>query len=60
MVKLVCQRAFERLQAKHSGVRFDCYIDDITITAEGSEALVLELLVAALKDLAKVVEQELH
>ena len=41
-------------------MRFDCYIDDITITAEGSEAVVLASLAAALKDLVNVVEQELH
>ena len=52
MVKLVCLECFERLQKKkHPDVRVDAYIDDITLTAEGSEAVVLEKLTLALRDL---------
>ena len=51
MVKLVCLECFDRLQTKHPGVKVDAYIDDIALTAEGSEADVLGKLIPALRDL---------
>ena len=59
MVKLVCLECFERLQKKHPDVRVDAYIDDITLTAEGSEAVVLEKLTLALRDLVLLIGKEL-
>ena len=59
MVKLSCLDAFEKLQKRHANVKVDVYIDDITFTSEGSEAVVLERLVSALKDLIDVVQDEL-
>ena len=46
-VKIACFDVFTRLQHRHPNVRFDAYIDDITITAEGSEADVLRWVTAA-------------
>ena len=59
MVQVICVRAFDKLKKMNPEVRFDCYIDDITLTSEGSEAMVLQRLAKAFKDLVHTVEAEL-
>ena len=55
----MCLECFDRLQEKHPDVRVDAYVDDITVTAEGSGAVVLEKSTLALRDLVLLVENEL-
>jgi len=53
VVKIACLDVFTGLQLRHPNVRFDAYIDDITITAEGTEAEVLQWITEAAHDFVR-------
>jgi exonuclease III len=58
-VKIACLDVFKRLQARHPNVRFDAYIDDITIAAEGSEAEVILWIANASRDFVRTMQEEM-
>ena len=60
MIKIVCLRCLDRLRRKHPRVKFSVYIDDFTLTAEGTDAQVLEAIIPAFQDLVRAVQDELQ
>jgi hypothetical protein len=59
-VKIYCEDAFLRFAAKHPKVKFDAYVDDLTLSASAdTDQEVCDILTAATKDLLSMIQDEL-